>query len=155
MPGFTLGVLAVVQLAGLSCLSSRSLRFFSLNLQRNILSTSLARFSFSILLPTVSSDSYFTSSERKSSSSPLPVFFFFALTHHFCYLAQSCRESRSQLTCRSCSWSFPPRHLCFLPFWREQRLETCLLAVSVCLLSLHEVELEDQLGFLLSLVLCW
>ena len=44
MPGFTLGGLAVVQLAGLSCLSSRSLRFFSLSLQRNILSTSLASY---------------------------------------------------------------------------------------------------------------
>ena len=76
MPGFTLGGLAVVQLAGLSCLSSRSLRFLSLSLQRNILSTSLASFSFSRLSPTISSDSYsFTSCERKSSSSPLRVEF--------------------------------------------------------------------------------
>ena len=45
-----------------------------LNLQRNILFTTLASFSFLRLSPTVSSDSYsFSSSKRNSSSSPLRV----------------------------------------------------------------------------------
>ena len=102
MPRSTLGGLAAVQLAGLSCLSSRSLRFFSLSLQRNILSTSLASFSFSRLSPTVSSD----------------YKWYFALTHHFCR-----RESRSQLTGRRRSSASPLAIFVFClfdgnSFWR-------------------------------------
>lgn len=54
MPGLTFGGLAASQFAGLSCLSRRSLRFFSLSLQRNILFTSLASCSLLRLSPTVS-----------------------------------------------------------------------------------------------------
>ena len=75
MAGLTFKGLAASKFAGLSCLSRRSFRFFSLYLQRNILFTSWTSCSLLRVASTVSSDSYsFTSSETSSSSSPLRLF---------------------------------------------------------------------------------